>query len=213
MGKRRASVGATGALVGVVALLSACGGGNGGASRSDGGGDGCLQVSACGGSLIGTWTVQSSCEALILITAGFECPGTTLDESMLVTSGTLTYNADLTYTSNVTWSGTLRWKLDVACIGFPDCETYVTAKNTGQGPGTSCTTVSGTFCDCAYVYSVPDVVSDSGTYTTSGNMLTSTSSKTPLNPYSRPYCVQGNELHLLTEAGLPAPTADLVATK
>jgi hypothetical protein len=207
MGAKRSGVRAA-CVIGVAALLLAACGGNGGGS----GGGSCLQVQACGGSVVGTWTVRSSCESPLIVTAGIECPGTTLDESMLVTSGTLTYNVNMTYASSVTYSGSIKWTVSVDCIGFTSCDQYVALKNQGQPSFMStCTTVSGTMCDCTGVYPAPYVATDSGTYSTSGNTITLTSST--LNPYSQPYCVQGSELHLLTAGGGSAATADLVASK
>ena len=78
----------------MAALLAGCGG------SSDGGGGGsCGKVSPCGGSLVGTWTITASCESVSNFTVGAECPGATIDESQITTSGTLVFNADMTFTS------------------------------------------------------------------------------------------------------------------
>ena len=67
-------------LVSVAALLAGCGG----SSDGGGGGGSCGKVSPCGGSLVGTWTITSSCESVSNFTVGAECPGATIDESQIV---------------------------------------------------------------------------------------------------------------------------------
>jgi len=64
-----------GRLISVMtALLGGCGG-----SSGDGGGS-CGKVPPCGGSLVGTWTITSSCESVSNFTDGTECPGATIDD-------------------------------------------------------------------------------------------------------------------------------------
>ena len=117
-----AKVGIAG-LISAAALLAGCGG-----SSSGGGGETCGKVSPCGGSLVGTWTVAALCESVSNFTGGTECPGATLDESQIVSSGTLVFNADMTFTTTVSTGGTRRFNLALACAaGAGSCDEDVEA--------------------------------------------------------------------------------------
>src|SRR5215831_1249994 len=82
--------------------------GSGGSSNTGGSSGTCSNVTACGGSLVGTWTVASSCLSvsgqvdLTLVGAG--CPSAPVTGSLQVT-GTWTANADGTYMDDTTTTG------------------------------------------------------------------------------------------------------------
>jgi hypothetical protein len=187
-----AGAGAVVALVSIVALVNGCGG------RSNGGSAGtCGKVQPCGGSIVGTWTVHTSCGSIGNFTGGVTCTGATLDESMKVTSGTLTFNADMTYATTVAQSGTIKFKAPLSCTSAASCDELATSIYPMPPDATSTCTTANAVCDCSIVYSGPMTGTDSGTYTTAGNVVTLTpSSGGPPIPGS--YCVQGNELHLPT---------------
>ncbi len=105
------TIGTAVGLIWAAALVAGCGGDTGGVAAS------CGKVLPCGGSLTGTWTVSSSCESATDLTGGNACPAATIDESQLVASGTLTFNADMTFVSNTSQSGTRRFSVPLDCLG------------------------------------------------------------------------------------------------
>ena len=192
-------------LAAAAAVLPACG------SSGDGSAASCGTVQPCGGSLLGTWTVQAACQPVEDFTLGEECPGATLDQSAHITSGSLTFNADMTFTSSLSQSGTLRVTAPLACVAAATCDEYASSiVPSSPDDTTTCTTVGGDTCDCALVHPMPQIRSASGTYTTAGNTLNLTSPSAS----SSSYCVQGNTLHIMgTDAATGEITSGLVATK
>jgi hypothetical protein len=169
----------------MAALLAWCGGCGG-----NGGGGSCGSVEPCGGSLVGDWTVQSVCQTM---TFDADCPGASVDSSMLSASGSLAFNADMTFAVDWVQAGTLKFKIPLTCAVPPtSCDEIASQIYFGPpGATTTCETV-GTTCDCAMVYSQPPIVTATGTYSTAGNNLLPDAG--PLLPAG--YCVQGNTLHL-----------------
>jgi len=103
-------------------------GGNGQGTGSGGNGQGtgsggapmvCEDVAACGGSVVGTWTVKSSCLTvkgdLNLGTFGASCAREPITGDLKVT-GTFTINADRTYTDNTVTTGHVQFPLDPSCL-------------------------------------------------------------------------------------------------
>src|SRR3954471_8357518 len=66
------------AAIMMVASIIAC---SGRSSEPGGAHDRCSSVSACGGSLTGSWNITSTCGQLSLYTFGTDCPGAMLDQS------------------------------------------------------------------------------------------------------------------------------------
>ena len=117
----------------VVTLASACSssgsggrgtGGTGGAGTggagTGGAGPSCNDVTPCGGSVVGTWTVSSSsCLALAGDLEGsylsLGCPKVPVTGT-LTTTGTFTANADGTYTDNTTTTGSANMSLGNDCL-------------------------------------------------------------------------------------------------
>jgi hypothetical protein len=86
-------------------VLSGCGGSGGM----------CGNTAACGGDIVGTWTIASSCvSGSSAISA--TCPGETVDGANLKVTGTVTYNADMTYTANSILSGSETLMLPLSCV-------------------------------------------------------------------------------------------------
>ena len=126
-------------LVGSVAVVSAmaiggCGatssqGGTGGTPGSGGstatGGTGgtssCPSGTACGGSVVGTWDVTSSCLSLSgdmdVSLASFGCKTVPVSGSLHVT-GSWTAKSDGTYVDNTVTTGTVTFPLSPACLSI-----------------------------------------------------------------------------------------------
>ena len=148
-----------------------------------------------GGSLVGTWKVNKLCADARTSTSG-GCTET-VDILEYDAEVTFVFSADNTYSSK----GTLNAKAD---IGFSkDCFSAVKATTCDQlfssmseaGIQMSCTSGSAGDCQCSETIS-NKAATEEGTYTTSGNTVTTTATgSTRLLPPSE-YCVQGNTLML-----------------
>src|SRR4051812_49023030 len=88
------------------------GAGTTGTAGTGGGGASCPNVTPCGGNVVGTWTVASSCltvsGALDLGLVGAGCPSAPVTGTLAVT-GTFTANADGTYSDNTITTGQERF--------------------------------------------------------------------------------------------------------
>jgi len=101
--------------------------GTGGSSATGAGGNGaCANVTACGGSLIGTWTVTSSClkvsGQLDLTLVGAGCPSAPVTGSLQVT-GTWTASANGTYSDDTVTSGDEQFTLAHSCLTISSTKT------------------------------------------------------------------------------------------
>jgi hypothetical protein len=205
---KRSEAGLAAGLTAVAALLGACGGG----TKNVVGGT-CAEVQPCGGSLPGTWTIQAICETPTSFTGGLECSAAMIDGSMRVTSGTIAFNDDMTYSLSSQEYGTLKFQIPLPCSQSVDCNSYAALIQPRPPKAmTACATVNG-ICDCTLTFNVPLDRNDDGTYSTSGDALTLTSSSgRPV--FADRYCVQENELDLLlTYPGTTMIGMRIVATK
>ena len=143
-------------------------------------------MTACGGDLVGTWTVTSSCLKvsgnLDLSLVGAGCPSAPVTGDLQVT-GTWTANADGTYSDDTITTGTEQFTLAPSCLVISS--TPVTCdgaagliQNLGYASLTCTPTPSGG-CSCsATVHQtgglgvVSVAPSTSGNYTRSGNTVT-----------------------------------------
>jgi hypothetical protein len=119
----------------------------------------------------------------------------------------------MTYTLTSSESGALKFQIPLPCSQSIDCDSYAAIIQPDPPNGmTTCGTVNG-ICDCTLVFNVPLARNDEGSYSTSGDALTLTSSDgRPI--FADRYCVQENELHLLlTYPGSTMIGMRMVATK
>ncbi len=180
---------------GVGAGLSGCGGG-GGSSGS------CPNAPACGGVIVGTWNVTSSCVNVAVDMFAAQCPSATVSSAAgLTISGSATYNADLTYSSNSTLSGNATVNFPTSCLkaqGITTCDEV--AQSYAGDPfftSVSCvTTASGCSCTGAVP---PDSSAESGTYTaTAAGLLTQIAAG---DTCQSDFCVTGTMLTMSPHAG------------
>jgi hypothetical protein len=209
----------SGALLAGVLVLASCSGGQSGATANGGtggaghggtggaggqaagtGGSGasCPSVSPCGGNIVGTWKVTQSCVTATddLGSTGNGCTGASavLDFTY---SGTLTYNADLTLDSTINASEAVHEHFPSGCMPFGlTCDQAGrSAMDAGTG---SCSTDAQGGCNCDLM-TTPAASAPAGTYSVSGNRLTSTTSAGSTSTGS--YCVQGGVLYLIPDPG------------
>ncbi|HEY8922748.1 MAG TPA: hypothetical protein VIU64_00135, partial [Polyangia bacterium] len=96
-------------VLGLFALtaFTSCGGSSG---------NSCANAAACGGDIVGTWTIQSSCVSASASMFADSCPTATVATSDLKITGSVVYKADLTYTSTSSMSGTATVHLPASCL-------------------------------------------------------------------------------------------------
>ena len=169
-------------------MVSACGGGALTAS--------CANGSACGGDIVGVWTVASSCLSVSGTDFDMDCPTATVTSSNTTLTGTQTYGADSTYRTQLTVSVKAIVTLPMSCLavqGFALTCAQVTQLLMADGSFKAATcTAAGTGCACS-VAAADMESSDVGTYTTSNGVVTTTDS-TNGDFEQDAYCVKGNTM-------------------
>jgi hypothetical protein len=171
-------------------VLAGCGGSGGT----------CGNTAACGGDLVGAWTITSTCVSGSA--ASTSCPTETVDTTNLKFAGTLTYNADMTYTENGALTGSEIVVLPLSCVTLPNAATATTCEQLGTTlmatPNQSITCIGSSVCTCKVVFS-NQTFKTTGTYTmTAAGVL----SETPMSglPSQFDYCVKGKTLTLSPQA-------------
>ena len=178
-------------LTGVVFAVSSCGGGSGGF---------CGASQTCGGDVLGTWKVTSSCFAAAPgAFADMDCPTLKVDVSGLTVSGTDTFNADKTEQTNASYHGSITLTYPGSCLASsgsaPNCDLLtanVTAElsaPTNDTPFKSATCkASGGGCACTFSPEA-NAITTVDTYSTMGAVLTETDNKGKVTQST--YCVSG----------------------
>jgi len=171
-------------------VLSGCG---------DSGGGTCGNTPACGGDIVGAWTITSSCLSPGSPTSA-ACQGTN-DVANIKLTGTITYNADMTYTANTMFSGSETVTLPLSCL--TSSNSAATCDQLGElfmaDPSSQTATCSGTTtCSCKIVFS-NETSMTTGTYSTTAAGV-ETDTPTVGDPSQSDYCVNGKTLTLSPHA-------------
>ena len=175
---------------------------------------GCASFASCGGSLVGTWKVESGCIQVATPTStASPCQpfttvsGPTFTGSYEFASGD-TYAATmaLTSTSKGTYSPDCLAQMRMSCADFNTVSSQPDAK-----VAFTCVSSSSGNCDCSAALHTTNT--EQGTYTTSGNTFTTTPQGSA-NPTTGEYCVQGNTLRLrfVDSSSSGSATFTIVAT-
>lgn len=172
-----------------------------------GGTPSCEAAAPCGGNLVGTWKVASSCLKLSgemdtsLLSLG--CPTVPVNGT-LQTTGTFIANADGTYTDSTTTTGNLTTTLNATCLSVSSvavgCDRIGSIFTAAGWKTAECTPTADSGCSCALTANqkaglgvIVPFTDATGTYTTTGNTL-----KVSSNTYS--YCASSNALTLQPQA-------------
>jgi hypothetical protein len=219
------SIGWVGALALLVGGLGCDGGGGlspGGQGGSTAGGA-CGTVQPCGGDVAGSWKITSSCfldNSIFGIDATEICPTATIDATTSTVTGSATYDADMTYSMNLVTTPIFTMTIPDSCFAAgrtcAEVGPSVMADQAADVKTITCAP-SGTSCVC-HVVSDTQTDVETGTYSTAGTTLTSGPSAD--DQESDPYCVQGDQLHILVDTmtsmgamGKVTIAADIVLTK
>lgn len=183
----------------------------------------CGKVAACGGDVVGNYTIAGACvnNSALNMDVGLDCPGATASASGISASGSASFNADLTYTMTQTLTASITENIPASCLTQNGLT--LTCAQVDQLLQTLIQMEPGTFqsahcsgsssCTCSFVLA-PQMMTESGTYVAAGTTLTLTASDGTTSGGS--YCVEGNNLHLLSmDMTMPMGTitADTVLTK
>jgi hypothetical protein len=145
----------------------------------------CTSVSACGGNVVGTWKVASSCLKLSgnmdVSLLSLACPTVPVTGS-ISTTGTFVANADGTYTDNTRTTGSATFPVDASCLSISSvpvtCDKAGSVFSALGWTTTTCTDTNGK-CNCTLGVDqaggfglVSGLVATQGQYSTSANTLT-----------------------------------------
>jgi hypothetical protein len=200
-------------IMGVAATgLAGCGSGSGGRAS-------CGKVAACGGDIVADWTIVDAClTASGMALFGDFCPAAHVDATGLTASGMAAYRADMTFSANITLAGSIALVLPGECLTMGGVTATCAQLDQGfqnelaMNPDPTIQSISCTgsgSCRCT-IQMAPRTGTGSGTYSTAGTNLIENGA------VSGHYCVQGDELHLLTasmDMGTFVLTGDIVLTK
>jgi hypothetical protein len=173
----------------------------------------CGAVAACGGDVLGGWTITDTCVSANLDLSSV-CAGATI-QATLTFAGSQTFNADLTYAQVGSAGGSVAYHFPVSCVGAQTCAQVrdrILSAGSPEGMGflfqsVTCNSEGGG-CACDAVLS--DISeNETGTYSTSGGILTTVHGGTI---DTTPYCVSGNTMRQMPADGEPE-TGAIVLTK
>lgn len=147
----------------------------------------------CGGDIVGTWTIESSCgwEDTPNLFADM-CPTATQTVTSGQITGTRTFNADMTFAFDLETMLELELNIDaMTCYGV-DCATFEMALEM-QGFVAACTDAGDDTCDCMATVTVPSMTT--GTWVTADNTVVVTNDD---GEGAFEYCVNAERLDLWT---------------
>jgi hypothetical protein len=164
---------------------------------------------ACGGDVVGTWKIDKVCYADSLVMgAGSSCPSATVEASGITVSGSTSFKADKTYATSTMIGGTIRLTMPPSCLTVNGITVtcaqlqQALAQSLGRAnsPYDMATCSGSSSCTCT-LHLKPQTQQESGTWSTSGNVLTTTAAGQ--RPESSDYCVKGTELDVTDTMSMP----------
>ena len=190
----------------MIALLGCGGGGDSGGS--------CNMPAGCGGDIVGTWKVTSSCVTTSGSIGEMDCPQATASFSNYRVDGTDTYRSDMTFTAALSFSFDYAITLPASClttqgitITCAQLQVAVRAEPNSNLPGVSCA-AAGSGCTCTGKLEGSEQMG-TGTWSTAGTVLTETDSGG--QPQLSDYCVRGNTLQVMPHMDMTMPTMGTIS--
>jgi hypothetical protein len=176
-------------------LACACGGSPESPGAESSNGDACPMVTPCGGDLVGDWHIKQMCLGALMAGTTVSCPGSTVNLSQLMASGTISFRADHTMNSSAALSFTESAQLPPSCYSEAQC-TALAANLASSATVTNshCAYDSVSGCSCSLISTQATTMSN-GSYEVQGsnvNLTDSKSGKTTVNTF----CVSGNTASL-----------------
>jgi hypothetical protein len=171
----------------------------------------CSNTPACGGNIVGTWKIVSTCVSSDESTQNNpSCPGETVKASGVTATGTATYGSDGTYSTNFTINGSAILTIPGSCLKSGNimltCDQLqqsLSGAATDSFSAVTCS-ASGDGCSCTLTLK-PTPSMSNGTYTTTaaGVLTETTGSGSDQNDY----CVKGSTLTISPHAGSTMSTS------
>ena len=163
----------------------------------------CGNTAACGGAIVGTWSITSSCVSESASMVDSQCPSATASSSALTITGSITYNADGTYSSTSTVSGSINVTLPPSCLTSNGvtitCDQLNQLSHTNPTPGVTLNCTGSSSCACTETIA-SQASSETGTYTTTAaGLLTDT--PTGGTASQTDYCVKRTTMTQSPHAG------------
>lgn len=164
----------------------------------------CGNTAGCGGNIVGTWSIVSTCVSSEESPANAaSCPGETVKTSGVTATGTVTYGSDGTYSTNFTINGSAILTIPGSClksgnvtITCDQLQESLTTMGSDSFQSATCG-ASGDGCACTFTLK-PTPSMSNGTYTTTAaGVLTET---TGGSSDQSDYCVKGSTLTLSPHA-------------
>lgn len=169
----------------------------------------CDNVDGCGGDVVGTWKVTSSC--LSVDTSDMmsdSCPGLKTTASGYDVTGTATFNADMTFATSLTMTGNVvvtmpkacltRQGITVTCAQVQQSFEAQIAQPDALFSSGSCKSASDGGCSCTLAIT-PRSSTSAGTYSTENGVLTQMHDSGTLGESE--YCVKGGKLTISPHEG------------
>jgi hypothetical protein len=155
----------------------------------------CPAITACGGDLVGDWTVQQLCLTTTTMDAVAQsCPGATFSLSPITATGTISFRADSTMSASAVVSLQEFVRFPASCYTEAECTAYGAAASAATTITDSpCKYDVATGCSCTLTSTQPTM--SSGSYQVQGNNVTITSSASS-KPELDSFCVSGNTLSI-----------------
>lgn len=168
-------------------FLSGCGSSSGG---------NCANSAACGGDIVGTWKITSTCLSANAVMGDSTCPTSTVSASHVTIIGSTTYDADMTYTQTGKLNGMATVVFPASCLTLQGltltCDQLNQTFQMNPTPGISIHCTGSSSCSCDETLSDFDS-SEAGTYTTTpAGVLTET--PTGGTATVSDYCAKGTTL-------------------
>jgi hypothetical protein len=178
-----------------------------------GGGGTCGGTKACGGDVVGTWKVTSSCQTAEITPFPLSCDASPTALETVTSAGTLTFGADLTYTWIGTQTGRAAQTYPDACLVMNG--QTITCERLNQLLGANVMSPSAVcnqgHAGCTCTTELPgQTTNEAGSYTTTAaGLLTET--PTGGSPFDFDYCATGGGLSMSPRLSSIVTVADTVS--
>ncbi len=181
-------------------------------------------VQPCGGDVVGEWKASSACANRALLNQSFlssimgYCPDATLGAVSLKPIGTMSLRTDQTYTAALTMDATAVVNIPASCLAGQSCaavSVLLQSALVGQMGIQSANCTGSGSCNCTFKLST-DFENSSGTYTTSGTVLSLVATAGTTTTGGSEYCVKDKSLHLVavdTTMPMAVVSSDLTLKK
>jgi hypothetical protein len=168
-------------------------------ASTDGGS--CPRSGACGGDIVGTWSITSSClDVDVSGSIPDYCPTATAKPVDVQIRGTVTYNADLTYSRQIIFSGGVAINFPASCLTTGDAGKPMTCDQLAQElmldvnyASVSCVAATSG-CACTGTLAPQTTQIKTGMYTATSTGLLIETETGRATPDTSDYCIKGSTL-------------------